>query len=261
MSVKSQYFYAQTAFFTLLQKEVLRFKKVMFQTIAAPVLSSILYLVIFGAALQGKIMSETGHSYLEFLVPGLVMMSILQNAFANSSSSFVQSKISGTLVFLLVTPLSHILIAGAYILAATLRGLIVGACVWLCTAFWVSFSFDSLFWIAVFATLGAFIMASLGLVTALWADRYEQMGVIQTFFVMPMTFLSGVFYSCETLPSPWRDLSVLNPLYYLIDGFRGGFLGNFETNPWISCILGMLFCLAFFGLSAWLLKIGYKIKS
>lgn len=122
-------------------------------------------------------------------------------------------------------------------------------------------TFDSLFWIAVFATLGAFIMASLGLVTALWADRYEQMGVIQTFFVMPMTFLSGVFYSCETLPSPWRDLSVLNPLYYLIDGFRGGFLGNFETNPWISCILGMLFCLAFFGLSAWLLKIGYKIKS
>ena len=111
----------------------------MFQTIAAPVLSSILYLVIFGAALQGKIMSE-GHSYLEFLVPGLVMMSILQNAFANSSSSFVQSKISGTLVFLLVTPLSHILIAGAYILAATLRGLIVGACVWLRTAFWVSFS-------------------------------------------------------------------------------------------------------------------------
>ena len=188
-------------------------------------------------------------------------MAVLQNAFANSSSSFVQSKISGTLTFLLVTPLSNTLIAAAYILSATLRGLIVGLCVWLGTSFWITPSLHSIIWIFSFGLLGAFIMAALGLITAIWADRYEQMGVIQTFFIMPLTFLSGVFYSCETLPNPWRELASFNPLYYLIDGFRGGFLGYFETDPFIACIWGIGVSSMAFLASVWLLKIGYKIKN
>ena len=257
----TQTFCARNAFFTLLRKEIIRFKKVAFHTIAAPVLSSLLYLIIFGAALQNQVVSTSSIPYSNFLVPGLVMMAVLQNAFANSSSSFVQSKISGTLTFLLVTPLSNSMIATAYILSSALRGLIVGFCVWLGTTIWVTPSFNCMTWILIFSLLGAFVMASLGLITAIWSDRYEQMGVVQTFFVMPMTFLSGVFYSCETLPSPWRELTTLNPLYYLIDGFRGGFLGYFETDPFIACIWGLGVCIFAFSTCVWFLKKGYKIKN
>ena len=261
MSVYPQSFSSKDAFFTLLGKEIIRFKKVAFHTIAAPVLSSLLYLIVFGAALQDRVPTGSPISYLDFLVPGLVIMAILQNAFANSSSSFVQSKISGTLTFLLVTPLSNIAIAAAYTLSATLRGLVVGLCVWVGTAFWITPTISSLIWIFTFGFLGGFVMGVLGLITAIWADRYEQMGVIQTFFIMPLTFLSGVFYSCETLPSPWQELTAFNPLYYLIDGFRGGFLGYFETNPIVCALAGVLACALFFAIAVWLLKIGYKIKN
>ena len=261
MSVSSQSFCARSAFFTLLKKEIIRFKKVAFHTIAAPVLSALLYLIVFGAALQDRVPFGSTSSYLDFLVPGLVIMAVLQNAFSNSSSSFVQSKISGTLTFLLVTPLSNVTIAAAYTLSATLRGLVVGLFVWAGTAFWITPSISSVIWIFTFGFLGAFVMGALGLITAIWADRYEQMGVIQTFFIMPLTFLSGVFYSCEALPSPWRELSSFNPLYYLIDGFRGGFLGFFETNPVTCASAGLITCALFFMLAVWLLKIGYKIKN
>ena len=261
MTVSSQPFSARNAFFTLLKKEIIRFQKVAFHSIAAPVLSSLLYLIVFGAALQDKILTGSQTSYLEFLVPGLVMMAILQNAFANTSSSFVQSKISGTLSFLLVTPLNNIMIASAYVLSAVFRGLVVGLCVWVGSAIWITPDIGSAFWIFIFALLGAFIMACLGLITAIWADRYEQMGVIQTFVIMPLTFLSGVFYSCEALPQPWRDLTVFNPLYYLIDGFRGGFLNHFETDPLLAVLFGLIACLVTFFISVWLLRKGYKIKS
>lgn len=261
MTHSAQIFCAKNAFLTLLKKEIIRFRKVAFHTIAAPVLSSLLYLIVFGTALQDRVSTQSQTPYLEFLVPGLVMMAVLQNAFANSSSSFVQSKISGTLTFLLVTPLNHVSIAAAYILSSVLRGLIVGACVWIATAIWIAPAASSYFWVFVFAALGAFIMGALGLITAIWADRYEQMGVIQTFFIMPLTFLSGVFYSCEMLPSPWREFSEFNPLYYLIDGFRGGFLGYFETEPLTAAVCASLTCLTFFAVSVWLLKIGYKTKN
>ena len=261
MTVRSQTFCARDAFFTLLKKEIIRFKKVAFHTIVAPVLSSLLYLIVFGVALQGRVPTDTQPPYLDFLVPGLVMMAVMQNAFANSSSSFVQSKISGTLTFLLVTPMGSTMIAAAYILSATLRGLIVGLCVWAGTAIWITPTLYSVGWIFSFALLGAFIMAALGLITAIWADRYEQMGVIQTFFIMPLTFLSGVFYSCKALPNPWQDLTAFNPLYYLIDGFRGGFLGHFETNPFMASIWGIGACALVFSVSIWLLKTGYKTKN
>ena len=254
-------FNALRAFQTLLKKEVVRFQKVAFHTIAAPVLSSLLYLIVFGAAFDSKIEFDSSVSYSQFLVPGLVMMAVLQNAFANSSSSFIQSKISGTLAFILMPPIPDTVIATAYILSSALRGLLVGFCVWIVTALWVSPTVSHIGWIVAFATAGAALMGALGLIAAIWADRYEQMGVIQTFFIMPLTFLSGVFYSCETLPNPWRELAAFNPLYYLIDGFRGGFLGYFETDPFIACIWGIGVSSMAFLTSVWLLKIGYKIKN
>ena len=153
------------------------------------------------------------------------------------------------------------MIAAAYILSATLRGLIVGLCVWAGTAIWITPTLYSVGWIFSFALLGAFIMAALGLITAIWADRYEQMGVIQTFFIMPLTFLSGVFYSCKALPNPWQDLTAFNPLYYLIDGFRGGFFCPFEKNPFIGFILGRSACALVFFFGLLLLNTGYKKKN
>ncbi|MCI5895987.1 MAG: ABC transporter permease [Candidatus Aphodousia sp.] len=248
------------AFQTLLKKEVIRFQKVAFHTIAAPVLSSLLYLVVFGAAFDNQIQVIPAVSYSQFLVPGLVMMTILQNAFANSSSSFIQSKISGTLAFILMPPISDTTIAAAYILSSALRGLLVGFCVWLVTALWVNPMVCHLGWIIAFAATGAALMGALGLIAAIWADRYEQMGVIQTFIVMPLTFLSGIFYTADALPKTWQMITRINPFYYLTDGFRGGFIGNFETDPRIALACVLIAVFIFGATAVALLKSGYKIR-
>lgn len=253
-------FNALRAFQTLLKKEVVRFQKVAFHTIATPVLSSLLYLIVFGAAFDNKIEFDSSVSYSQFLVPGLVMMAVLQNAFANSSSSFIQSKISGTLAFILMPPIPDTVIATAYILSSALRGLLVGFCVWIVTALWVSPTVSHIGWIVAFATAGAALMGALGLIAAIWADRYEQMGVIQTFIVMPLTFLSGIFYTVEALPSTWQTITRINPFYYLTDGFRGGFIGNFETEPWIALTCVLIAVLMISTVAVALLKSGYKIR-
>lgn len=253
-------FQAWAAFVTLLQKEVRRFMKVSVHTLAAPVVSSLLYLLVFGAALQNKMMTGSDIDYVAFLAPGLVMMAVLNNAFANSSSSFIQSKISGSLDFLLMPPMGSLTIASAYVLASAVRGILVGFCVWLGTLVWAAFHVHSLLSITAFAVSACILMGSLGLISAILADRYEQMGLIQNFVVMPMTFLSGVFYSIESLPPLWQHITRLNPVYYLIDGFRGGFIGVYETNPSV-CLLGVTISAAVsFIIAVVLLKSGYRLK-
>ncbi len=164
--------------------------------------------------------------YTRFLIPGLVMMSVLQNAFANSSSSLIQSKITGNLVFLLVTPLSHWAWFCAYVGASMVRGLTVGLGVLLVTAWFAPPGLVQPLWVVVFALLGAGMLGALGLIAGLWADKFDQMAAFQNFIIMPMTFLSGVFYSVHSLPSFWYTLSHLNPFFYMIDGFRRGFFGR-----------------------------------
>jgi len=220
-----------TGWTALFYKEVLRFWKVSFQTIAAPVLTAVLYLLIFGHVLEDRVQVYEGVNYTAFLIPGLVMMSVLQNAFANSSSSLVQSKIMGNLVFLLLTPLSHWSWYFAYVLSAVLRGVVVGLGVLLATAVFVwqsSVLNMSLWpaqplWVLIFALLGAAMLGTLGLIAGLWADKFDQMAAFQNFVIMPMTFLSGVFYSIHSLPDFWQRVSHLNPFFYMIDGFRYGF--------------------------------------
>lgn len=241
-------------------KEVLRFWKVSFQTVAAPVLTAVLYLLIFGHVLEDHVEAFPGVSYIRFLIPGLVMMSLLQNAFANSSSSLVQSKITGNLVFVLLTPLSHRAWYLAYVGASLLRGLVVAAGVLLVTVWFAPPGLAEPGWAVCFAVLGGTLLGSLGLIAGLWADRFDQMAAFQNFLIMPMTFLSGVFYSVHSLPPFWLGISHLNPFFYLIDGFRRGFFGASDVNPWLSLGVVAASTAAVAAIALHLLKSGYKLR-
>ena len=245
----------------LFYKEVLRFWKVGFQTVAAPVLTAMMYLLIFGHVLEDHVKVYDTIGYTAFLVPGLVMMSVLQNAFANSSSSLIQSKIMGNLVFLLLTPLSHWSWFIAYVGSSIVRGLVVGAGVLLVALWFAPLGFVAPWWILVFAILGAALMGALGLIAGLWAEKFDQLAAFQNFVIMPMTFLSGVFYSIQSLPAFWQTASHLNPFFYMIDGFRYGFFGVSDASPWLSLSIvgGALAGVSLIAMQ--LLRTGYKIRS
>ncbi len=249
-----------TGWQTLFYKEVLRFWKVSFQTVAAPVLTAVLYMLIFGHVLQDRVQVYGQISYTQFLVPGLVMMSMLQNAFANSSSSLVQSKIMGSLVFVLLTPLSHWAWFFAYVGSAIARGLVVGLGVFVVTAFFGLPGFAAPQWILVFAFMGAAMLGALGLIAGLWAEKFDQTAAFQNFVIMPLTFLSGVFYSIHSLPAFWQGVSHLNPFFYMIDGFRYGFFGVSDVSPWLSLVIVGSALLIVSSVAVHLLRIGYKIR-
>ncbi|MFN4266451.1 MAG: ABC transporter permease [Aquabacterium sp.] len=244
----------------LFYKEVLRFWKVSAQTIGAPVLTAILYLLIFGHVLEDHVQVFDGISYTRFLIPGLVMMSVLQNAFANSSSSLIQSKITGNLVFILLTPLSHRAWFVAYVGASLVRGLAVGLGVFAVTAWVVWPGLAQVAWVLVFAILGGVLLGALGLIAGLWAEKFDQMAMFQNFVIVPMTFLSGVFYSVHSLPPFWYTVSRFNPFFYLIDGFRFGFFGVSDVSPWESLAIVSVTVAVVSGITLHLLKTGYKIR-
>jgi len=244
----------------LFYKEVLRFWKVSFQTVAAPVLTAVLYMLIFGHVLEDHVKVYDQVAYSAFLVPGLVMMSVLQNAFANSSSSLIQSKITGNLVFVLLTPLSHWAWFFAYVGSSVVRGLIVGLGVYLVTVWFGNPGFAAPWWIAVFGFLGAALLGTLGLIAGLWAEKFDQMAAFQNFIIMPMTFLSGVFYSIHSLPPFWQQVSHLNPFFYMIDGFRYGFFGVSDVSPWISLVIVSTAFTLVAALAIQLLRTGYKLR-
>lgn len=250
----------KSGFQTLFYKEILRFWKVATQTITAPIMTAMLYLLIFGHVLEEHVQVYDSVSYTAFLIPGLVMMSVLQNAFANSSSSLIQSKITGNLVFVLLPPLSHWELFGAYVLAAAVRGLAVGTGVFLITAWFGDLSFVAPWWIAIFALLGAAILGTMGLVAGIWAEKFDQLAAFQNFLIMPATFLAGVFYSIHSLPPFWQTVSRFNPFFYMIDGFRYGFFGQSDVDPVTSVAIVGIFFLVLAGFAIHLLKIGYKLR-
>ena len=250
-----------TGWQTLLYKEVTRFWRVAFQTVAGPVLTAMLYLLIFGHALESHVKVYDQVSYTAFLVPGLAMMSLLQNAFANSSSSLIMSKVMGNLVFLMLTPLSYMNWFVAYVGAAVIRGLIVGLGVFAVSALFTGISFNAPVWIVVFAVLGAALMGTLGLIAGLWAEKFDQLAAFQNFVVMPMTFLSGVFYSIHSLPPFWQTVSHLNPFFYMIDGFRYGFFGVSDVSPWLSLSVVGAALAVVSAIAIYLLRTGYKIRT
>jgi ABC-2 type transport system permease protein len=247
-------------FATLCHKELLRFFKVSIQTVGAPVLTTLLYLVIFGHALEGRLEVYRGLRYTAFLVPGLVMMGVMQNAFANSSSSLIQSKITGNIVFVLLAPISYVEFFAAYVVASIVRGLVVGLCVLAVTLFFVELPLQAPLWALAFALLGAALLGTLGLVAAVVSDKIDQVAAFQNFVVVPLTFLSGVFYSIHSLPPFWQRLSHANPFFYMVDGFRYGFFGASDFAPAASLAIVFASLLAVSSATLWLLKSGYKLR-
>ena len=248
-------------FSTLLYKELLRFYKVMLQTVFAPVITTLLYLLVFSHALQKHVVVFEGVSYTSFLVPGLIMMTVIQNAFANSSSSLIQSKVTGNIIFILLTPLSHFEFFMAFLLAAIIRGLLVGIGVFLAASLFVSLPIYNAAILIMYAVLGSAILATLGIIAGIWAEKFDQLAGFQNFVIMPLTFLSGVFYSIHSLPHFWQVLSRFNPFFYMIDGFRYGFFGVSDVNPALSLTV-ITFSFIFLAiLTLMLLKRGYKLRN
>jgi len=248
-------------FRTLLWKELLRFWKVSFQTVAAPVVTALLYLLIFSHVLDEQVRVYESVRYTAFLIPGLVMMSVLQNAFANSSSSLIQSKVTGSLVFVLLPPISYLEFFLAYVLAAAIRGVVVGLGVLAVTAGFAPPGFAAPLWILVFALLGGAIMGALGVVAGIWADKFDQLAGFQNFLILPLTMLSGVFYSIHSLPPFWQRVSHLNPVFYMIDGFRHGFFGVSDVSPLLSLTVVSVAFVLVSAFSLALLKRGYKLRN
>ncbi len=244
---------------TLFKKELLRFWRVSFQTVAAPVMTALLYLLVFSHVLEGRVQVH-GVNYTAFLIPGLIMMSVLQNAFANSSSSLIQSKVMGNLVFILLTPISYLEFFLAFLAAAVVRGLIVGVGIYLVVILFTDLPITHPFLVLLFIILGSALLGAFGIIAGMWADKFDQMAAFQNFIIMPLSFLSGVFYSIYSLPPFWQRVSHLNPFFYIIDGFRYGFFGVGDISPVVSLSVVALSFIAISWLALEMLKSGYKLR-
>ena len=251
-----------TGFLTLFHKELLRFWKVGFQTVFAPMVSTLLYLMIFSHVLEAQVEAFPGVAYTAFLIPGLVMMAVLQNAFANSSSSLIQSKVTGNLIFVLLPPLSPLDMYAAYVLGAMVRGLVVGLGVFIVTLMMAPgpFSMAHPWWAVAFAILGSGILGTLGIIAGIWADKFDELAAFQNFLIVPLTFLSGVFYSIHSLPPFWQTLSHFNPFFYMIDGFRYGFFGLSDVAPLRSLALVGSAAIILAALALLILARGWKLR-
>ncbi|MBM4180322.1 MAG: ABC transporter permease [Betaproteobacteria bacterium] len=247
-------------FRTLLYKEILRFMKVLVQTVGAPVLTALLYLLIFSHVLEEHVQVYPGVSYTAFLMPGLIMMSLLQNAFANSSSSLIQSKITGNIVFVLLPPISYLEFFLAYLFAALIRGFTVGLGVLLVGLFFADIEMRHPLWILAFALASGAVFACIGILAGIWANQYDNLAAVQNFLIMPLTFLSGVFYSIHSLPTFWQGVSHINPVFYMIDGFRYGFFGQGDVDPRLSLAVVTPFVVLLAVLTLRMLKSGYKLR-
>ena len=246
--------------YTLFYKEVLRFGKVLLQTLIAPVITALLYLLVFGHVFEGRVQSFPGVSYTMFLIPGLVMMTVIQNSFANSSSSLIQSKVTGNIMFMMLTPLSHLEFFLAYVLASVVRGILVGVGVYIVALYFTALPMKHPGLILLFMFMSSATLGAIGVIAGIWAEKFDQLAGFQNFIILPLSFLSGVFYSIHSLPDFWQRLSHFNPFFYMIDGFRYGFFGVSDIAPLHSLAIVTLFLVILSGITLVLLKTGYKLR-
>lgn len=247
--------------YVLTSKETVRFLKVYAQTIVAPVITTFLFYIIFSLAFNGSGRSVAGIPYLEFLAPGLIMMSMAQNAFANTASSLVISKIQGNIVDILMAPLSPMELTIGYTLGGVARGLIVGLASIGALSFLVEVPITSVGYIVYHAVAGSTMLALLGLVGGVWSEKFDNLAAVQNFVVMPATFLSGTFYTASRLPPIWQKICHLNPFFYMIDGFRYGFIGVSDGTLGTGIIVMALVNVVLLGFAYSLIKKGYKLKT
>ncbi|MDQ6996651.1 MAG: ABC transporter permease [Mariprofundus sp.] len=245
---------------TLFTREVRRFLKVKMQTIVTPALTAMLYLVIFRYAMGDRQVPGMAVDYFTFLVPGLAMMAMLQNAFANTSSSMIMGKVMGMHIYLLMAPLSAIEVVAAFLAAAVVRALVV-AVVFLAVLFpFIELHILHFGIILLYGICGSIIMGGLGLIAGMWAKDFDNIAMVTNFVIMPLTFLSGVFYSVQQLPELWQRINHANPFFYLIDGFRYGFLGTGDTDPYASIFVVVATVLLTIVTCWQLWRIGWRMK-
>jgi ABC-2 type transport system permease protein len=245
---------------TLFVKEVRRFLRVPGQTLLSPVVTTILYFVVFGWSLGGRLASVEGVPYARFIVPGLVALGVVSNAYSNTASSMFVMKLQGTIVDLLVSPLTHGQILVGFLCAAVLRGLIVGTVMWLVAGSFEGFGLAHPAVAVALVVLAAVLFGALGLVTAIWASTFEQVNFFPTFFITPLTFLGGVFYSVEMLPPGLRRFTLANPIFYMVDGVRFGMLGISDASPWAGAALLAALAAGAVGAAYAMLRSGYKLR-
>ena len=246
---------------TLFAKETRRFLKVPGQTLAQPVVTTTLYFLVFGYALGGRVKEVDGIPYIRFIVPGLILLTLTQNAFLNTSSSMFIAKLQGTIVDLLIAPLGVADLMIAFLGAAVLRGFMTGGLVWVIAGLFTGFDVVHPVWVLAYALLVAIALASIGLAAAIWSDKFEQLNVIPTFVLTPLTFLGGLFYSAHMLPKPWDTVTRGNPILYMVEGLRFGFLGASSSSPWLGlAITGAVAAIAT-AVAARMLHTGYKLRS
>ena len=246
---------------TLYLREVRRFWKVGAQTVAAPVVTTLLYMLVFVVAVRGGRPPLDGTPFAEFVAPGLIVMAMLNNAFANSSSSLIQAKIMGTSTDFLTPPLSPLELTIGFSLGAATRGIVVGLVTAVCVLPFAKLQIHNLFAVVGFALAASLIMGMAGVLAGLWSEKFDQLAAVQNFVVMPMTFLSGAFYLVKNLPEPFATLSHYNPFFYLIDGFRSGFIGHAEGSPVVGAVMSVAL-IAVLGLANWLVfRSGWRLKS
>jgi len=246
---------------SLIKREVDRFANVYLQTVIAPVITTLLFYTIFALAFGGVAREVGDVPFLEFLAPGLIMMVMVQNAFANTSSSIVISKVQGSIVDILLPPLSNFELYIGFTVGAVLRGLIVGLVTGLVMSIFVPVSVASWLLIVVYAVLGTMMLGSLGLAAGIWSEKFDHIAAVTNFIVTPLTFLSGTFYSVQSLPPMWQGIAHYNPFFYMIDGFRGGFIGQADSEPLIGVVVLVTVNVVLAIATFWMLRTGYKIKS
>jgi len=247
-------------FVTLTRKEVRRFMAVLGQTVTAPVITALLYLLVFAQAMAGRASAYPGVSYTEFLVPGLVMMAVIQNAFANSASSLIQSKVMGNLVFLMMAPLGPLEWFGAYVAAALLRAALVAAAMLAVVTPFVHLPVRAPLALFAMFLLAGGSLAVLGIIAGIVSQKFDHIAAFTNFFIMPLSFLSGVFYSVHSLPPLWFHASRFNPFFYMIDGFRYGFFGQSDVSILASLLWSAGFLVAVSAVCLWMLASGYKLR-
>jgi ABC-2 type transport system permease protein len=250
----------RVGFTTLLKKEVKRFVSVLGQTVTAPVITALLYLLVFAQAMQDRVSIYDGVTYTEFLIPGLVMMTVIQNAFANTSSSITQSKMMGNLVFLLMAPIGTLEWFGAYVCAALIRAGLVALVMLAVTTPFVQLPLEQPLALVAIFLVSAGTLAVLGIIAGIVATKFDHLAAFTNFFITPLSFLSGVFYSVHSLPPFWYTASHFNPFFYMIDGFRYGFFGAADVPILQSLLWTTVFFLVVSTVCLWMLRSGYKLR-